>query len=125
MLLACGLFKKDKKKVVFNEEFYECMPDHFKALYDDENGDTVSHTVKDFRLRKKDAPIKQESIRAEPQQSEADNDENHTPNPDIVKLYGPGLSKDEYTQKLMKDTKSIADSHKAIEERVRQKVANM
>ena len=38
VLLACGLFRKEKKKVVFNEEFYECMPDHFKALYDEENG---------------------------------------------------------------------------------------
>lgn len=52
VLLACGLFRKEKKKVVFNEEFYECMPDHFKALYDEENDDAVSILKSSMSLRK-------------------------------------------------------------------------
>ena len=36
MFLACNIFTKDRKKVTFNPEVYECLPDHFKLLVNEQ-----------------------------------------------------------------------------------------
>ena len=35
MLLACGIFTKERKKVTFNMDYYEFLPDQLKAMLDD------------------------------------------------------------------------------------------
>lgn len=35
VLLACGIFTKERKKVTFNMDYYEFLPDQLKAMLDD------------------------------------------------------------------------------------------
>ena len=32
VFLACGVFKKDRKRVTFNMNFYHCLPHHLKEI---------------------------------------------------------------------------------------------
>ena len=37
VFLACNIFTKDRKKVTFNKEIYDCLPAHFKAFIDEQD----------------------------------------------------------------------------------------
>ncbi len=129
VLLACGLFRKEKKKVVFNEEFYECMPDHFKALYDEENGgDGTRKNALSLRKATQSDVISSNCATPEKMarlQKLISTDSKTVSECDNIDNGENKLSDPEKAKKLAAETKEATKEYSAIENRVKAKVAAM
>jgi len=56
VLLACGIFTKERKKVTFNMDYYEFLPDQLKAMLDD-----ISEEEAEAAARKEDKTVPQDA----------------------------------------------------------------